>query len=118
MIIPFRHAKHRALIESKQDALAQAIMEVYAHCPVQDLLLAIGAGMRAIERGENFQDAMDAVEGVMNICRDWEQIDTFYRRTIMAQRNRERLTNYRIKRTGYELFKFAVEHTRSAAGEK
>lgn len=112
MIIPFRHAKHRALVESKQDALAQAIMEVYAHCPVQDLSLAIGAGMRAIERGENFQDAMEVVENVMRICEDFEKIDSFYRKIMMDQRNRERLTNYRIKRTGYELFKFAVEQTK------
>lgn len=95
MILPFRHAKRQAIIERKQDALAQTVMEVFAHRPIHDLSLAIGAGVRAIERGLNFMDAMDIVEGVLKICD--EQLDNDDRVDLMNQRNLDRLAFYTFK---------------------
>ncbi len=93
VVIPFLRLNKRILC--LQDALAQTVREVWPDRPVSDLELAIGAGMRAVERGLSFMDAMDIVEGVLRICRDSEPD----RAELMDDRNRERLTAYRIKLT-------------------
>ena len=68
-------------------------MEVFPDQPIDVLELAIGAGRRALERGENFMDSMLVAENIIDICRVREE----ERLELMAWRNRDRLTEYHIK---------------------
>ena len=93
MIIQFRKSTANLGIDKKR--LANTIIELFADHPHIDKMLAIGAGHRALERGTPFSDAVEIAEGVLNVWK--ETIDRVHAHVI-AMRNRERLTAYRIKR--------------------
>jgi hypothetical protein len=94
MILPFR--KPTANLGADKKHLANTVMELFAGRPHIDKMLAISAGHRALERGTPFFDAVEIAEGVLNV---WDEIEHLTRRHLMVRRNRERLTEYRIRRS-------------------
>jgi hypothetical protein len=93
-ILQFRRHRKAAHIERDQEILTRTMMEIFADTAVVDLALALGAGHRALERGTPFFEALEYAEGVIKICND-PRPDSV---ALMAERNRERLTEYRIKK--------------------
>ena len=91
--------------ERAKERLTEVVENIFANSPNIDRMLAIGAGHRALERGEAFFDAVEIAEGVLNL---WREVVHNTREALIARRNVERLTEYRIKRAGFFLFKKAV----------
>ncbi len=78
-----------------KERLTQVVVEVFADRPSIDLSLALGAGHRALERGTPFFEAVEIAEGVLAVWRaSVERVHDY----ATTQRNRERLTEYQIKR--------------------
>ena len=93
MIIPFRIPKGTSLAVEKR-ILTRTVVDLFADKPECDLVLAIGAGHRALERHEPFMDAVAVAEGVLNL---WQDVIERSRQELIDRRNRERLVEYRIK---------------------
>jgi hypothetical protein len=75
--------------------LTSVVTELFADRPQFDMVLAIGAGHRALERGTPFFEAVEIAEGVMNL---WEDMECRVRMYLIERRNYARLTAYRNKK--------------------
>lgn len=94
MLIQFRQAKRRLNTEQAKQHLTDTVVDIFADRPRIDLLLAIGAGHRALERGEPFFDAVAISEGVLMV---WTEAVERMHDALIARRNRERLAEWRNK---------------------
>lgn len=93
MIVPFK--KPTANLGTDKKHLANTVIELFAERPHIDKMLAIGAGYRALERGTPFFEAVEIAEGVLNV---WDETVDRIHAHVIAARNHERLTTYRIKK--------------------
>ena len=91
----FRQSRRAAVIEQTQAVVAQTAMEVYADRPANDLAFAIGVGLRTVERGTSFMDAMNFIGDVLDAL---EQQARECEDALTRGRNQERLRVYRAKR--------------------
>ena len=105
MSLPFHIPKGTSLAVAKK-ILTRTVNDLFADRPAFDLTLAVGAGHRALERGEPFMDAVSVSEGVIKLWEDiaelerehlWERRD---RETVLL--NRKRLAAYRKKLSTHE----------------
>lgn len=99
--------------ERAKDRLTEVVENIFANSPNVDRMLAIGAGHRALERGEDFFESVAIAEGVLSI---WLEVVHNTREALITRRNVERLTAYHIKRTGLKLFQEAVRRAKFSAG--
>jgi hypothetical protein len=82
-------------LDHARQHLTDIITELFAYRPQFDMVLAIGAGHRALERGTPFFEAVEIAEGVMNL---WEDMECRVRLYLIERRNHTRLTAYRNKK--------------------